>query len=276
MGKKSFPESPQSTFSFRALRKILTKIKSVTILLSGGVDSAALAWASGEILPSSWVHLLTFSSPLIEPEEVSLAAEVARQLHLPWHCLDVPVLDAEEVQKNHPRRCYACRKRMHALARKWCEKNNWGVLADGVHGEDRREYRPGLEAAEEDHILHPLEEAGCTKEELRQWVAWAGLPHWNRPPMPCVATRFPSGVPLDIDNLAMVQAGEVALRERGFPAGRIRFFPPGAALVEVPPEDMSRAFEHREALARVLKNLGFKVVALDMEGYCRGKMERFH
>ncbi len=267
----SFPEDPKLSELFEVLRNL----RRVTVLLSGGVDSACLAWAARKALPPSDIHLLTFTCPLVEEEERHLAQDVACQLDLPWTLLEVPSLEVPEVRKNGPRRCYFCRKTMHARGEAWRREHHKGILMDGVHREDRKEYRPGLEAAEEDHIRHPLEEAGLEKEEIRRYAQKAGFPHWNRPPRPCLATRFPPGTPLKEENLRRVGRGEAFLREAGFPRGRLRFFPPGAGVLELPEEDLFRAFEKREYLVSSLRALGFPVISLDLEGHRRGKMERF-
>lgn len=265
------PEDPKLSKLFEVLRNL----RRVTVLLSGGVDSACLAWAARKALPPSEIHLLTFICPLVEEEERRLAQDVASSLDLPWTLLEVPSLEVPEVRENGPRRCYFCRKTMHARGEAWRREHHKGVLLDGVHREDRKEYRPGLEAAEEDGIRHPLEEAELNKEEIRQYARKAGFPHWNRPPRPCLATRFPPGTLLEETYLRRVGRGEAFLREAGFPRGRLRFFPPGAAVLELPEEDLFRALERREYLVTSLRALGFPIVSLDLEGHRRGKMERF-
>jgi len=272
-------QAPEKNLSGNAplskLRSLLEQMGTVTVLLSGGVDSACLAWAAAEALPSSKVQLLTLTCPLVEEEERRIARETASKLGLSWHLLEVPTLEISEVRQNGPRRCYFCRKAMHARAAAWIQRHRKGPLVDGVHGEDRREYRPGLEAAEEDGIRHPLEEAGLSKEDIRECLRQAGFSHWNRPPRPCLATRFPPGVSLEETNLLLVQRGEEILRKYGFSRGRLRFFPPGAGILEFPEDDLPRALEERKELTADLLALGFGVVALDLEGHCRGKMERF-
>ena len=273
-------EIPERDFSGNAspgrLISLLREMQTLTVLLSGGVDSACLAWAAARALPRSAVQLLTLTCPLVEEEEPRIAQQVASQLGLSWHLLEVPTLEIPEVRKNSPTRCYACRKAMHARANAWIREHHKGPLADGVHGEDRKEYRPGLQAAEEDGIRHPLEEAGLSKEEIRECLRREGFPHWNRPPKPCLATRFPPGVLLEEANLLLVQWGEKLLRKHGFSRGRLRFFPPGAGVLELPEEDLFRALEEREKLTGDLLALGFGVISLDLEGHRRGKMERFH
>ncbi len=267
--------NPSSETHLEKLLSLLRNLEQVTVLLSGGVDSACLAWAAREALPPSAIHLLTLTCPLVEEEELRLAEEVASKLGLSWDLVEVPSLEIPEVRENGPRRCYFCRKAMHARAASWRKEHASGILLDGVHREDRGEYRPGLEAAEEDGIRHPLEEAGLKKEEIREYARRAGFSHWDRPPRPCLATRFPPGTPLERGKILLVQKGESFLKKAGFPRGRLRFFPPGAAVLELPEEDLFRALEQREDLLRHLRDLGFAVISLDLEGHRRGKMERF-
>jgi uncharacterized protein len=275
--KETLPEKDLSgNASLAKLISLLREMQTITVLLSGGVDSACLAWAAARALPESAVQLLTLTCPLVEEEERRIAGEVASKLRLSWHLLEVPTLEIPEVRANTPRRCYYCRKAMHAKASAWVTEQCKGPLADGVHGEDRKEYRPGLEAAEEDRIRHPLEEAGLSKETIRECLHREGFSHWDRPPKPCLATRFPPGALLEEANLLLVQRGEELLRKYGFPRGRLRFFPPGAGVLELPEEDLFRAMERRKELTADLLALGFGVVALDLEGHRRGKMERFY
>jgi uncharacterized protein len=275
--REEIPEKDLSgNTSLGRLISLLREMQTITVLLSGGVDSACLAWAAARALPKSAVQLLTLTCPLVEEEERRIARQVASQLGLSWHLLEAPTLKVPEVRENSPRRCYFCRKAMHARADAWIREQHKGPLADGVHGEDRREYRPGLQAAEEDGIRHPLEEAGLSKEEIRECLRREGFSHWDRPPRPCLATRFPPGVILEEQNLLLVQRGEELLRGHGFFRGRLRFFPPGAGVLELPEEDLFRALEQRKELTADLLALGFGVIALDLEGHCRGKMERFY
>lgn len=256
------------------VRSFFRENPSTLVLLSGGVDSAVLALLASEGAPGK-VRALTFRTPLVKEDEVALARSVAEMLGIELHIEDVDVASDPLVSTNPGDRCYFCRKILHREARRYALNAGSTAIADGVQADDLDEYRPGVAAALEDGILHPLAEAGLTKSEIRELARAAGLPNSERPAAPCIATRFPPGVPISRVWIERLERGEAFLAGEGFENSRIRFFPPGLASIEIEEHDMQLFWEIRERVFETLREMGFPVVSLDLEGLKRGKMERF-
>ncbi len=256
------------------VRKFFRDSPGTAILLSGGVDSAVLALlaSEGACLP---VAALTFRTPLVDNEEIKTAQRIAELTGLDHHLADLDVTRDPGVRANKENRCYLCRKALHREAISWARNNGYGHVADGVQADEAATSRPGLRAAREDGILHPLAEAGLTKEEVRAIARKAALPNAERPAAPCFATRFPPGVSLDALWIGRLKEAEAALAGKGFSNFRIRYFPPGLAMLEIDPSQMQEAWACRRELAETVKREGFPVVSMDLEGLERGKMDRF-
>ncbi|KUK61694.1 MAG: Uncharacterized protein XD83_0925, partial [Synergistales bacterium 57_84] len=140
------------------------------------------------------IKAITFRTPLVKGDEIEMAKAVAEMLDIDLHIEDIDVTSDPKVSANPGDRCYFCRKILHREAARYARTAGLAGIADGVQTEDLDEYRPGIAAAAEDGILHPLAEAGLTKSEIREMARTAGLPNSERPAAPCLATRFPPGV----------------------------------------------------------------------------------
>lgn len=257
-----------------SVRNYFRNTSGVVILLSGGVDSAVLAVlaSQGALSP---VAALTFKTPLVSNEEIQTARNIADKTGLDHHIIDLDVTQYPDVKANDTDRCYYCRKAFHREAISWARNNGYGPIVDGVQADEISTPRPGLRAACEDGIIHPLAEAGLTKNEIRAIARKASLPNAGKPAAPCLATRFPPGVPIDALTIKHLKNAETALAQMGFRNFRVRYFPPGLAMLEMDGAQMDEAWMRRDELIDAVKNAGFPVVSMDLEGLERGKMDRF-
>ena len=147
-------------------------------------------------------------------------------------------------------------------------------LLDGTNADDLRHYRPGIRAAREARVISPLAAAGWTKEEIRQTSRQMGLPNWDLPSSPCLATRIAYGQPITRPLLKRLAQGEAFLRQMGLKETRLRVH--GALIrVEVTPENFSLVLDkkNRTALLAHLSGLGFRYVTLDLKGFRSGSMD---
>jgi uncharacterized protein len=112
-----------------------------------------------------------------------------------------------------------------------------------------------------------------SKAEIRELSRLAGLPTWDRPASACLSSRIPYGTPVTIQNVKTVETGEEELKALGFRQFRVRFHG-DIVRIEIAREEMARALtlEMADAFTRLFKSLGFKYVALDMEGYRQGSL----
>ena len=147
-------------------------------------------------------------------------------------------------------------------------------MIEGSNADDRSEFRPGAQAAGELNILSPMEAVELDKSEIRELSRRAGLPSWDLPSETCLATRIPHGNPVTLEKLDQIKQAEDLLHRLGFPIVRVRHHGT-VARIEVPPESLADAVQPKLAarIAAELKALGFRYVALDLEGYRRGSLE---
>jgi uncharacterized protein len=144
---------------------------------------------------------------------------------------------------------------------------------DGTNLDDLKDHRPGLKAAKEWRIGHPLVEAEMTKEEIRRSSRDLGLPSWDKPAIACLSSRFPYGTEITVERLGKVGACEKVLKDLRFREFRVRYHGE-LARIEVAAEEIGRLFdgEIRESIVRRFKQIGFTFVSLDLEGYRAGSM----
>ncbi len=146
------------------------------------------------------------------------------------------------------------------------------MLADGLNYSDLSDYRPGLKAADEDHIWHPFIEFSVGKDEIRTLSRDLGLKGWGRPSVACLASRFPHGFAVTPQRVDRVDKAEEYLHSLGFQKVRVRHFPHDLAFVEL--DSPARAIELRAQITSRLRELGFSFVSLDLEEFASGKMNR--
>lgn len=265
----------------RALERARARIagcRRVVVAYSGGVDSALVAALAVDCLADRALAL-TGVSPALAPHLRAEARAQARWLGVAHREIPTAELADPAYTSNPVDRCYACKRELHRLLAPIAAAADGAQVLDGVNLDDLDDHRPGILAAREWGVISPLAEAGIDKDAVRRLSRALGLPWWDKPAQPCLASRFPYGEPISADRLARVAAAEAWLHGKGFPILRVRS-QGETARIELPaerlPEALGRLMEGalREDLVATFQGLGFTAVALDLEGLVSGKLNR--
>lgn len=278
MHQRSLPEAlriapPELQQRYMALAEHLDAARRLLVAYSGGVDSAFLLQVAVLHLGRDRVLGILADSASLPRREMQDAAALAAHMGAALRVVRTHELEDARYASNPVNRCYFCKSTLYALLGSVAEAEGFDAIADGTNLDDASEFRPGRAAAREHGIQSPLLEAKLRKDDIRHLSRLLGLPTWDKPAAPCLASRIPFGQVVDATKLAQVEAAEEALRTCGIRGGRVRHHGE-IARVEVPEEWLGRLAspELRAALVQGVRAAGFLYVALDLEPYRRGRL----
>jgi pyridinium-3,5-biscarboxylic acid mononucleotide sulfurtransferase len=251
---------------------LLSERSSVIVALSGGADSAYLAWAAQRALGEKALSV-TAVSPSFSAHDRSMVEEFVSKTGIQHEFVDTHEMENPAYRANASDRCFYCKDELFSVLDAIALARGFAATAYGVNADDTLDFRPGHRAATEHRVMAPLLDAGLRKAEIRLLSQRAGLPTWDRPASACLASRVPYGTEVTPERLGLIERGEAALRELGFRQFRVRLHDK-LARVEIAPEEMARAVspEMTSAISRDLKRAGFTFVALDLDGYRQGSL----
>ena len=269
---------PELERQLAALRQTIAACRRVLVAYSGGVDSSLVAAIAAEQLGPAAIAV-TGVSPALAPHLRREAQAQARWLGMVQREVPTAELADPAYATNPDDRCYACKRELHSLLQVLAADSGGALVLDGVNRDDLGDYRPGIRAAQERGVRSPLAELGIDKAGVRRLSRALGLPWWDKPAQPCLASRFPYGEPITASRLQRVAAAEDWLRQQGWPELRVRS-QGETARIELPAAQLAVALarwaepEARGAVVQTFRDLGFTAVSLDLEGLVSGKLNR--
>jgi uncharacterized protein len=263
--------------SRNAQREILTKTLCgygrVAVAYSGGIDSTVVAQAAYEALGDAAIAVTAVSESLAAGE-LEQAQDLAQKIGIRHRVIRTEEFADPNYRRNDSDRCYFCKSELYGRLSGMLNELSVEVIASGANTDDMGDYRPGLRAASEHGVRHPLQECGLSKADVRALARGWGLPTWDKPATPCLSSRVAYGEDPTPERVRMIDQAEQWLRQRGLRVLRVRYHKGDLARIEVPLDDLPRFVELqlRGELIAAFRALGFKFVTLDLEGFRSGSM----
>lgn len=254
----------------RRLAAVLSSLERVVVAFSGGVDSSVLAHEALLVLGADRVQARTAASPSLAEGELAHCGRLAQRWGLPWAAVSTDELLDPRYVSNGPDRCAWCKHALMDAVVPVARAQSAAVVL-GVNLDDLDDHRPGQAAAAQRGARFPLVEAGLTKDRIRAVARWRGLEVWDRPAMPCLASRVPYGTAVTVEVLGRIDRAETAVRALGYSDIRVRHHGEHAR-VEVARAQLPDALERAEQLERAVRDAGYRGVVVEPDGLRSGRL----
>lgn len=252
---------------------ILRSLRRVAVAFSGGVDSTFVLKVAVDTLGPDNVLAVIGDSASLSPVEKDEARALAGRIGVELVEIRTAELENSNYFSNPPNRCYFCKSAQYDGIEEVMARRGFAAAVNGINADDYEDWRPGIQAAREHNVRSPCAEAGMTKADIRALSRRMGLPTFDKPAMPCLASRVPYGQTITADKLRQIDAGEQRLRALGFRESRVRHHG-DLARIELPADDIARATapEMRARIDEALRAAGFHYVAIDLRGFRSGSL----
>jgi uncharacterized protein len=256
-----------------ALREVVAGLEGAIVAFSGGTDSALVAAVAADVLAKGRALAVTAVSPSLPPGELEEARRVAEQIGIAHRTVRTREAEQDAYLANGLDRCFHCKSELYGVLATVAREEGFPCVVSGANLDDLGDFRPGLQAAANNGVRHPLVEAGMTKPDVRAASAVLGLPTWDKPASACLSSRIEFGQRITVGELSKVGRAESLLHEMGFRQCRVRVHG-DLARVEVEPADLARLADPatRAQIVEGLKAIGYRFVTLDLEGFRSGSM----
>lgn len=257
----------------RALVSIIREYGRVAVAYSGGIDSTVVAQAAFEALGEKAIAVTAVSESLASGE-LDEAKELAKRIGINHRVIRTEEFADPNYLANNPDRCYFCKSELYGRLSGLLEELGADAIVSGANTDDRGDHRPGMRAAGENGVRHPLQECNLSKADVRGLAKAWGLPTWDKPATPCLSSRIAYGENVTPERVRMIDQAEQWLRNRGLRLLRVRYHSGDLARIEIPLEEIGQVAkpEVSRELVPAFRALGFKFVTLDLEGFRSGSL----
>ncbi|WP_028062076.1 ATP-dependent sacrificial sulfur transferase LarE [Solirubrobacter soli] len=241
---------------------------SAIVAFSGGVDSSVVAALAHRALGDKALAV-TAVSPSVAQGELEGAKRVAEHIGITHEIVRTDELARTGYRANGPDRCYFCKSELYDVLAELAKQRGFNALLSGANQDDQGDWRPGLKAAAEHGVVHPLQDT--SKAEVRELARAFGLPSADKPASPCLASRIPYGTSVDPRTLALIDRAEHAVRDLGFPVIRVRHHGIMGRL-EVDAPDLDRALANEARIVTAIKDAGYDHAVIDLKPFKSGRL----
>ena len=250
---------------------IIRPLKRVIVAFSAGIDSTLVLKVALDAVGKENVLAATGVSPSLAQRELQSVKDLATLMDASLELVDTSEMDNPSYSSNPINRCYFCKGELYQKLTEVAQAKDYAAILNGVNFDDRGDFRPGMEAADQWRVKAPLLEAGIAKADVRALAKELGLPNWEKPALACLSSRIPYGTPVTIGSLGQVEKAEGFLWDRGFKNFRVRHHSK-LARIEVSSADLPKLLEEplRSELITYFKNIGYTYVTMDLQGFRSG------
>lgn len=255
----------------QSLKEYIGSQESLAIAFSGGVDSTYLLKVAQEVLGDR-VLAVTAKASAFSDRDLQEAVAFCHREGIAHQVIEIDEMEIPGFAENPPDRCYICKKGIFGEILQAARKHGIRSVAEGSNMSDLGDYRPGMKAIREMHVLSPLREAGLYKDEIRTLSKMRNLPTWSKPSAACLASRFVYGERITKEKLRMVEKAENLLSDMGFRQLRVRMHGENLARIEVEEGQLSQLLASRLEIVDAFRELGYTYVTMDLKGYRTGSM----
>ena len=258
---------------FARMGEMIRSMERVAVAFSAGVDSTLVLKVALDVLGPDRVVAVTGKSDSLARAELAEAVKLTGAFGAEHVVLETDELSNENYAANPENRCYFCKTTLYGRVEDFCRRRGISHILDGLNADDYDDWRPGISAAQEHGVRCPAAEVGLTKADIRELSRRLGLPTFDKPASPCLASRVPYGERITAHKLGMIEAGEAFLHELGLPECRVRHHH-NLARIEVPADQVAALAqpETRRRIVEHFRQAGYNYVTLDLQGFRSGSM----